>query len=58
MGLKRSKRERMSSLSDIDDIALASLGATDIEFEKYDEQLIYDKVNKQLDKQQEKIDSR
>ena len=57
MGLTRDKRERMASLGDIDNITLASLGAHNINFEKFDEHLIYDKINKQLDKQQERINS-
>mgnify|MGYP000324280617 CR=1 FL=1 len=58
MGLRRGKRGRMESLRKIPDEALASIGATNIEFEKYDEQLIWDNVNKRLDIQQEKIDNK
>ena len=58
MGLKYGKRKRMESMRNIDDATLASIGNTNISFEKYDEQLIHDRTNKRLDLQQEKINAR
>lgn len=55
MGLRYKKRNRMEEIRQLPNPVLASLGATDINFEKFDEQLIYDIINKNLDKQQEKM---
>ena len=46
----------MESFSNIRPTVLYSLGIDDINFEIYDEQQLYDEVNKRLDKQQAKID--
>jgi len=56
MGVTRQKRNRMESFSNIRPTVLYSLGIDDINFEIYDEQQLYDEVNKRLDKQQAKID--
>lgn len=57
MGLRYIKRNRMEDLPHISDSTLASIGANNIKYEKFDEQLIYDQVNANLARQQEKIDS-
>lgn len=59
MGFKYVRRNRMEDLPAIDDNILASISMNgNINFEKYDEQQIYDKVNAQLDIQQAKINAR
>lgn len=55
MGLRYQKRNRLESFKGLPDTLLASLGTTDINYEKYDEQVIADVVNRNLDKQQEKL---
>lgn len=57
MGVKYVKRNRMEDLPTIPDSVLASIGMTNINFEKFDEQLIYDQINKELDIQQKRIDA-
>lgn len=57
MGLRYQKRDRLTSFrgDKVSDVLLYSLGTTDINYEKYDEQIVADIINKNLDKQQEKI---
>jgi hypothetical protein len=47
----------MEDLPHVADSLLASIGANNIKYEKFDEQLICDQVNANLAKQQEKIDN-
>jgi hypothetical protein len=55
MGLKYVKRPRLQDLPAIPDITLASIGANNLQYEKYDEQVIFDQINKQLDLVQKRI---
>ena len=57
MGRNFVKRNRLESLPAIPLTALASLGTTDINFEIYDEQLIFDQINENLDKAQARLNS-
>jgi hypothetical protein len=57
MGIRYKKRNRMEEIRQLPDAVLASLGTTDINFEKFDESLVWHDINRRLDKQQEKIDN-
>ena len=57
MGRNFVKRNRLESLPNIPDAALYSLGTTDINFEIFDEQVIFDLVNKNLDEAQARMNS-
>jgi hypothetical protein len=48
----------MESFRGLPDNLLYSIGSDDINYEKYDEQIIADLINKKLDEQQERIDSK
>lgn len=55
MGLRYQKRNRLESFEGLSDALLYGLGTTDINYEKYDEQIIADIVNARLDEQEKKI---
>jgi hypothetical protein len=57
MGVRYVKRNRMEGLPNIPDPVLSSIGMTNLKFEKFDEQLVYDIINAELDIQQEKINN-
>jgi hypothetical protein len=57
MGVRYVKRNRMEGLPSVPDPVLASIGMTNIKFEKFDEQLIFDIINKELDIQQKRINA-
>jgi len=49
MGIKWNKRRRLESAKNIPVEVLTSLASHDVHFEKYDESLLYDKINKKID---------
>ena len=57
MGYKYVRRPRMESLPSIADETLVSIGAKDINYEKYDEQIFYYDLNRRLDIVQAKINA-
>ncbi|MBI5697877.1 MAG: hypothetical protein HZC29_05205 [Thaumarchaeota archaeon] len=57
MGLRYGKRNRLERARNIPEATLVSLGATNIKFENFDEQLIADQINANLAKQQARINS-
>lgn len=52
MGLRYVRRNRMESLPAVNDAILASIGERDFKFDQYDEGLVFDMLNAQLDKAQ------
>lgn len=57
MGLRYKKRGRLERVGRVPDEILASIGQTNINYERFDEQLVYDKINAKLDKESAKIKS-
>jgi hypothetical protein len=57
MGVKYVKRPRMEDLPAISEDTLVSIGATNLNFEKYDEQEFYYNLNRRLDIVQQQINS-
>lgn len=47
----------MERLGRVPDEILSSIGQNDIKYSRFDEQLILDKLNKNIDKQQKKFNS-
>jgi len=57
MGLRYKKRDRLERVGRVPDEILASIGQTNINYERFDEQIVYDKINAKLDKESAKIKS-
>lgn len=57
MGVRYGKRNRLERADNIPEQTLVSLGATNIKYENFDEQLTADMINANLAKQQERINS-
>lgn len=57
MGLRYKKRDRLERVGRVPDELLASIGQTNINYERFDEQIVYDKINAKLDKESAKIKS-
>lgn len=57
MGLNFTKRGRLEDLRDIPDEVLPSFGREDFASAKFDDELIYDIVNKGLDKAKERLNA-
>ena len=55
MGYKYVRRPRMESLPALPDETLVSIGAQNIIYEKYDEQIFYYDLNRRLDIVQARI---
>lgn len=55
MGLNYQRRPRLEDLRDVPDEVLPTFGREDFNSAQFDDQLIYDKMNKQLDKAQERL---
>lgn len=58
MGIRRQRRNRLESPKNLNDVVLYSLGTDNINYEKYDEQVLYKKVNERLDVQQAKLNKK
>ena len=46
------KRHRLESLKNPGDTIMFAIGVNDLNFEKFDEQIIFDLINKRLDEQE------
>lgn len=57
MGFNFVRRNRLESLPAIPLTALYGLGTSDLNFEKFDETIIYDLINDNLDAAQARLDS-
>lgn len=55
MGFNFIPRRRLESLPAIPLAALFGIGTTDLNYEKYDETIIFDLVNKNLDRAQRRL---
>lgn len=58
MGVKYVRRNRMEDLPNVPVEVLVAIGQSNINFEKFDEQLIWDKINARLDIEQLRINAR
>lgn len=59
MGVNYGKfRNRMEELPALPDTVLATIGANNINYEKYDYQQIADKINSELDKAQKRYNEK
>jgi len=52
------RRHRLESLKNPGDTILFAIGVNDINLEKYDEQVIYDDINKRIDAVEKKLKER